>query len=78
MLVVLLSLAAAFLFALGSAVQQSAAMREQDATALKLRLLGNLLRRPRWVLGQAIDLVGFGLQAFALRLGELTMMFQRK
>ena len=74
MLVVLLSLAAAFLFALGSAVQQSAAMQEHEGSALKLRLLANLLRRPRWVAGQVVDLIGFGLQAVALRLGELTVV----
>ncbi|MDJ0787079.1 MAG: DMT family transporter [Myxococcota bacterium] len=74
MLVVLLSLAAAFLFALGSAIQQSAAMQEHEGTALRLRLLANLLRRPRWLFGQVLDLLGFGLQATALAFGELSVV----
>jgi len=73
-LVVMLALAAAFLFALGSAIQQSAAMQEHAGSALKLRLLANLVRRPRWLAGQVIDITGFGLQAVALALGELTVV----
>jgi len=65
----LLALAASALFAGGVVLQQEQASADTGAGATRLL---RLLRRPRWVLGVAIDAVGFALQVVALHVGGLT------
>jgi drug/metabolite transporter (DMT)-like permease len=73
---VLLALAAALLFALGTVLQQRAAMREPEggdggsSTGLLLRLA----RKPVWLAGIAADALGFVAQAAALGVGRLVVV----
>ncbi len=64
----LVALGAALLFALGAALQQFEAAREQRPR------LRDLVRRPRWLASGATILVGGGLHILALGLGPLTIV----
>lgn len=65
----LLALAAALLasvlFNIGIALQALEARRAPRSLGLRLSLLGRLLRRPRWLLGQVLGTVGVGPQVYA-------------
>lgn len=67
--VFLLGLAAALvasaLFNVGVALQGLEARETPRSSGLQVSLLGRLLRRPRWVLGLLLGLVGIGPQALA-------------
>jgi drug/metabolite transporter (DMT)-like permease len=70
---IVLALASALFFALGSALQQKAgvaAPSEGASTALLLRMA----RRPTWVAGIGADLLGFVTQAAALGVGRLAVV----
>ncbi|ADG78906.1 Integral membrane protein OS=Tsukamurella paurometabola (strain ATCC 8368 / DSM / CCUG 35730/ CIP 100753 / JCM 10117 / KCTC 9821 / NBRC 16120 / NCIMB 702349/ NCTC 13040) OX=521096 GN=Tpau_2299 PE=4 SV=1 [Tsukamurella paurometabola] len=67
---IVLALVAAFLFACGSAAQQAEAASIEEGTPL----LTQLLRRPRWWLGLAGDLGGYGFQAAALVFGPVLVV----
>ncbi|BDD82521.1 hypothetical protein TPB0596_22840 [Tsukamurella pulmonis] len=67
---VVLALVAAFLFACGSAAQQSEAASVDEGTPL----IAQLIRRPRWWLGLLGDLGGYALQAWALALGPVLVV----
>lgn len=67
------ALAAAFCFAVGSLVQQSVA-RESGQDVLRLRLLLDLVRQPRWVAGVALNSLSFAIQGLALAFGPLTLV----
>jgi hypothetical protein len=71
---ILLGLAAAVLFAIGSAVEQTTAKQEKGTRTLDPRLILRLIRRPRWILGWFPDLGGTVLQALALRVGALALV----
>jgi hypothetical protein len=71
---ILLSLAAASLFAVGSALEQTSTKQEKTTRTLDPRLLLRLVRRPRWILGWFPALVGTILQALALRVGALVLV----
>jgi drug/metabolite transporter (DMT)-like permease len=75
MLVVALALAAALLFALGTVLQQRAAV-SQAAGEQRARagLLLRLARRPVWLAGIVSDALGFAAQAAALGLGRLIVV----
>ncbi len=70
---VVLALISAFLFALGTVLQQRAGL-EAPASASSSRLLLRMAARPVWVAGIACDIVGFVAQAAALRLGQLAVV----
>src|SRR5262249_21916153 len=55
-------------------LQQEAAQQTTLEVSLKPRLLLQLLRRPKWVLGVTMLLVGFGLQALALANGPVALV----
>ena len=74
MLAVLLSLAAAFLFAAGTVLQQQVATDATDEEALGAGFLLQLARKPRWLAGIAIDGLGFVCQAIALGVGRLVVV----
>ena len=74
MLEVVLALAAALLFALGTVFQQEEAAKATDDTALSLRFLLTLVRRPRWLAGMGADAGGFVAQAAALGIGRLVVV----
>lgn len=73
---VLLALAAALLFALGTVLQQRAAMREPggEEAGSPSGMLLRLARQPVWLAGIAADALGFVAQAAALGVGRLVVV----
>jgi len=73
--VVVLSLSAAFAFAMSSSLKHVSAGQVPDAQDLHPRALGRLVRstlsHPLWLGGIVADLVGLSLQIVALHLGAL-------
>jgi drug/metabolite transporter (DMT)-like permease len=60
------AIVAAILFNVGIALQAIEARRSPKKLGLKVGLLGHLLRRPVWLLGAALGIVGIGPQLLAL------------
>lgn len=73
-MIVGLALLAAVAFGGGVALQERAAAAEPLKLAARPTLLLRLVRRPLWVLGLLGDIIGFGLQALALRRGSLVVV----
>lgn len=71
---VVLGLASAAFFALGSTLEQQAAKQERQTRTLDPRLLLHLLRRPLWLFGWVPDAAGTVLQAVALSVGALALV----
>ena len=74
---ILLAIVAAVLFALGTVLQQRAAMGEEvpeGKDSLGAGLLIRLVRRPVWLAGIAFDAIGFVGQAAALGIGRLAVV----
>ncbi|WP_405431631.1 DMT family transporter [Micromonospora sp. NBC_00617] len=69
-----LALAAAFCFALSSALHQRAAQQQPPHGALDPRLLLRLLRSRLWLSGWIPDSAGVALQVAALRLGPIAVV----
>jgi len=72
--IVVLSLASAASYGLAAVLQHQAAVREPPELSLRAGLLMNLARRPRWLIGNALDGVGYLLQFLALRRGSLALV----
>lgn len=70
---IVLAVAAAAAYAGGAVVQHRAATTPGAHTAAEPSLL-QVLRRPLWLLGVALDAAGFALEFFALRAGTLTLV----
>ncbi|MGA9858851.1 MAG: DMT family transporter [Solirubrobacteraceae bacterium] len=70
---VVLSLASAMLFALGTVLQQRAGVSEPSAGA-HAGLVLRMARRPVWLAGIAADAVAFVAQAAALGIGRLAVV----
>ena len=73
-MVVTAALAAALCFALASVLQQRAAVAVPAEHSMRLGLLTQLARRPRWLAGIGADAAGYGLQVFALDSGPLALV----
>ena len=76
MTAVALALLAALCFAAATLLQQRAATAPaapSGRTAV-VRLVGHLLRSPKWLLGAAVGLAGLGLNALALRVGQVVVV----
>jgi drug/metabolite transporter (DMT)-like permease len=71
---VLAALAAASCFAGAAVLQQEAAQATSPEESLKLRLLVDLLRRPKWLTGVALLVGGYGFQALALAYGPVGLV----
>lgn len=71
---VLAALAAAGCFAGAAVLQQEATQAVATEDSLKLRLLLDLLHRPKWLVGVALLLCGYGLQAVALAYGPVALV----
>jgi drug/metabolite transporter (DMT)-like permease len=71
---VVLSLASALLYALTSVLQHSAAVTIRPDRSLRPGLLLDLVRRPRWLLGNLAEVGAVGLQFVALRHGSLLLV----
>lgn len=73
-LAVLLAAGAACGIGTGAALQQQAAHGVTGPRTRGIGLIAVLLRRPVWLLGIAVMVAGFGLQAAALDLGRLAVV----
>jgi drug/metabolite transporter (DMT)-like permease len=70
----ILALVGAFLFALGTVIQQREAMKVPDDEAASAGFLLRLAQRPVWLVGIAADALGFIAQAVALGLGRVIVV----
>ena len=68
------ALAASALFNIGVVLQALEARRVPRSRSLRLSLIGSLLRRPRWLLGTALGLVGVAPQVVALWLAPFVVV----
>lgn len=68
------ALGAAVCFDGGYALQALEARRSEPGRALRVSLLAGLARRPVWLAGVALAVVGWGLQVLALRLAPVTVV----
>lgn len=73
-LAVITALAAAFSFALGSALQQRVAGDSNPDEESHGSFFGRLARRPSWLVGLLLSAVAFTLHAFALSRGDLALV----
>ena len=71
---IVVALAAATSFAWAAVYQQEAAHRAPAGDSLKLRLLLDLLRRPKWIAGIALLVCGYALQGVALAFGPVALV----
>ncbi|WP_344015123.1 DMT family transporter, partial [Streptomyces thermospinosisporus] len=71
---VLASLAAGVCFAVAGVLQQWAASARPDSEALRVRLLGHLVRDRRWLCGIGLAVVAYGFQSLALAFGPLSLV----
>lgn len=72
--IVLLSLASAASYGMAAVLQHQATTREPPELSLRAGLLISLARRPRWLVGNALDGVGYLFQFLALRRGSLALV----
>jgi drug/metabolite transporter (DMT)-like permease len=72
--IVLLSLASAASYGLAAVLQHRAAISEPAGLSMRAGLLISLARRPRWLIGNALDGVGYLFQFLALRRGSLILV----
>ena len=70
----LLAATAAFVSALTSVLQRIGVETAPESTTLRLSLMAHAIKRGIWLIGFALMLVQFGLQATALRFGELSVV----
>ncbi len=70
----LLAATAAFVSALTSVLQRIGVETAPESTTLRWSLMAHALKRGIWLIGFALMLVQFGLQATALRFGELSVV----
>ena len=71
---IVLALAAALCFGVGTVLQQRAAMQVPDEEAMKAGLLVRLAKQPIWLAGIAADALGFVGQAVALAIGRIVVV----
>jgi drug/metabolite transporter (DMT)-like permease len=71
---VVLALAAALLFSLGTVLQGQVASRASERDAGGAGFLLRLARRPRWLVGVGADALGFAAQAAALAVGRIVVV----
>jgi drug/metabolite transporter (DMT)-like permease len=74
MLAIVSALGSALMYAFASVLQQRGAAAQPADQALRLSLLGRLLRNPVWVLGLGCDVLGYLLQFIALGHGPLVVV----
>src|SRR5262245_22161994 len=74
MLVIALALVAAACFGSAAVLEQRVAARAPVDRALRLGLIGYLVRRPLWLTGVVAEFTGDGVQAVALGLGSLAVV----
>jgi hypothetical protein len=73
-LAVTLALLSAATFAISTSVQHQAAEKAPESARSTLALLGYLVRRPLWLLGQVLATCAFALHASALHAGPIAVV----
>ena len=73
-MIVILALLAALVFGTAVVIQKEAALEAPQELAARPGLLLRLVRRPRWLVGLACQIIAFGLQAAALHRGSLVVV----
>jgi drug/metabolite transporter (DMT)-like permease len=68
------TLVAAVLLGIGFVLQQYAAEQEPESRFLSLRIITDLLRKPRWLFGIGCMIGGYGLSAWSIGHLELTLV----
>jgi drug/metabolite transporter (DMT)-like permease len=71
---IVLALAAACLFGVGTVLQERAAMQVPDEEVMKAGLLVRLAKQPVWLAGIVTDALGFVAQAIALAVGRIVVV----
>jgi drug/metabolite transporter (DMT)-like permease len=74
LIAVALATIASSLYALSAALQALEARDAPPASALRASLLVGLARRRTWLIGGAVGVIGFGLQAGALALASVSLV----
>lgn len=69
-----LAIGAGFAYALASVLQQRAASEAAPELSLRPGLLIALFRRPLWLMGSAVDLGAYGLEAASLAFGSIIVV----
>ena len=72
--IVVLSVLSAVAYGLAAVLQHRAAVREPAELSMRAGLLIQLARRPVWLIGNALDGVGYLFQFWALRRGSLALV----
>jgi drug/metabolite transporter (DMT)-like permease len=72
--IVLFSLASAASYGMAAVLQHQAAIRQPPELSLRAGLLVSLAHRPLWLVGNALDVVGYLFQFLALRRGSLALV----
>jgi drug/metabolite transporter (DMT)-like permease len=72
--IVLFSLASAASYGMAAVLQHQATMKEPPELSLRAGLLVRLAHRPLWLVGNALDGVGYLFQFLALRRGSLALV----
>jgi drug/metabolite transporter (DMT)-like permease len=72
--IVVFSLLSAASYGIAAVLQHRAAVREPIRGAMQAGLLTRLISRPIWLIGNALDGVGYLFQFLALRRGSLTLV----
>jgi hypothetical protein len=65
---------ASSLFSVGLILQSDEASNVSEEAALRLSLILELVRRPRWMLGGAVIVIGFGFHVTALTLAPISVV----
>lgn len=68
------ALGAAALFGYSTVLQQTAVRQEEDLPLLGVRVLGRMVRRPRWLAAVTLSGLSFAVQAIALAFGPLVLV----
>jgi drug/metabolite transporter (DMT)-like permease len=74
LLATVLALSSALTFAVSTSVQHQAAEGAPDSARGALGLVRYLLRRPAWLIGQVLAVVGFAMHAAALHFGPIALV----
>lgn len=70
----LFALCAAAMFGTSTVLQQTAARHEQSARLVSIRIVAQLVRRPRWLAAVGLSVASFAAQALALAFGPLVLV----
>jgi len=72
--IVLLSVASAVSYGIAAVLQHHATTKEAPEQSIRLSLVARLARQPLWLVGNALDGLGFLFQFLALRRGSLPLV----